>query len=333
MRLVLFLIVTMLVGPFVGNPLLRLFRVSFFWYTLLIYVIIALVSFFGRFVGLSRTQGDFWCGITNHSMLLGIVAGNAGVYLVMLMTSVENLTSKQRWIIGLGLLLCFLMMLGASSRSSILAFLAGVGVVLFVSMKKHRTRIVKIAAVSFVIMSIISPLLDNYTKGIYQKNHGEITDLNLSSRVGLWEQTWHNFTENPLVGIGFSAMEIDTGELAIGNHNGQVEPGSSWLAVLSMTGLLGGISIVLILNKSYHQLRVIYINNVTIAAVLYGLLAFYCVHMCAEGYIFAGGSMSCLNFWLLLGTIDAYETDDNIFHNSLNNELILNRLLPLLHIK
>lgn len=312
MRFALFVMVTMLVGPFLQCPVLRSFRKYFFWYTLLFYVIIALISFIGRFVGISNVQGYYWCGITNHSMLMGIVAGNAGVFLLLLMTSLEGLTSKQRWITGGILLLCFLMMVGTASRSCIIAFVASGVVAIFVSMKQHRVRIVKIAVVAAIIVSVIFPLLSQYSKGIRQKNRGDVITLNISSRASLWERSWQTFRENPFCGIGFSAMEIDTGENIVNDsRNGQIEPGSSWLAVLSMTGLFGGFAILLVLNKARQQLKQIYKNDIHIAATLYGLLVFYCVHMCAEGYIFAGGSMSCLNFWLLLGVIDAYANDSS----------------------
>ena len=96
-----------------------------------------------------------------------------------------------------------------------------------------------------------------------------------------------------------------------------------------MTGLFGGMAVVLVLKRSLRQLSSIYKNNIPIAATLYGLLAFYVVHMCAEGYIFAGGSMSCLNFWLLLGTIDAYATDDRLHRGVSSNLEDMNGFLAL----
>lgn len=330
LRLGLFCTVTFLVGPFLKSPILSIFRKSLFWNTLLINTVIALVSFIGRTVGISRMQGNFWCGITNHSMIMGIVAGNAGVYLLMLLTNIKSLNSKQRWIIGGILVLCLLMMLGAASRSSILAFLAGGIITLLISMKQSRIKIMKIAMVTFVVLFFLSQYLERYTVGIQQKNKGDVMVMNIESRAALWEKGWQTFCDNPLVGVGFSAMEVDMLEDDTGlTHTGQVEPGSSWLAVLSMTGMFGGIAIILILIRGSFQLCSIYRKNVPIAATLYGLFAFYLVHMCAEGYIFAGGSMSCLNFWLLMGTIDAYATDGNLAYSRLGKVEDMNGFLSM----
>lgn len=317
MRLGLLGVVIALVGPFLQNAILQSFRINLFWDIQLFYVATALVSFLGRFIGISRMQGNFWCGITNHSMLMGIVAGNAGVFLLMLIIAHDKLTPKLRWTLGLFLLLCLLMMIGAASRSCIIAFLIGGLVAVFVFMKQYRTRIAKIALVGCVVLYILSPVLTRYSKGIQQKNHGAVMDLNVTSRRGLWDKGWQTFKDNPFMGVGFSAVDIDTAENTIDTpRKGQIEPGSSWLAVLSMTGLAGGIAIVLILNRSRSQLRKVYAKNTYNAAVLYGLLVFYCIHMCGEGYIFAGGSMACFNFWLLLGTIEAVAAEkihDKVF--------------------
>ena len=80
---------------------------------------------------------------------------------------------------------------------------------------------------------------------------------------------------------------------------GTIETGSSWLAVLSMTGIIGFIPFLIIIYKSVK--RVWSKKKTNIEASLYlGLIVFLSIHMLVEGYIFAGGSVVFFIAWLII---------------------------------
>jgi O-antigen ligase len=92
---------------------------------------------------------------------------------------------------------------------------------------------------------------------------------------------------------------------------GTIETGSSWLAVLSMTGILGFIPFGIIIYKSVK--RVWSKRRTNIEACLYlGLIVFLSIHMLVEGFILAGGSVLCFIAWIIISCcyeIDSYENN------------------------
>ena len=127
-----------------------------------------------------------------------------------------------------------------------------------------------------------------------------------ASREERWSHRINEFTNSPFVGIGFAAISPEyTDEYNI--ELGIVEPGSSWLTVLSMIGIMGALPIILIIINTWNGLKAIYNNNTEDYSILLsGLLSLFYVHLIAEGYIFAGGSFLCFLFWLTLGISYSY---------------------------
>ena len=181
LRFGLFIIVVLLTGPFLSTSLLRKFRYRLFWYMELGFTAITLLSFVGRFAGFSLMQGRYWCGITTHSMLMGIVAANTGVFLLYLLTGKNELKMRQRWIIGGVLLASMIMMLGAASRAALIAFLAGAGVSMFVLFKDSSGRCVKQLMRLGIVLVCLWPILEHYAENVLQKNSGTIVQIDISS--------------------------------------------------------------------------------------------------------------------------------------------------------
>lgn len=107
------------------------------------------------------------------------------------------------------------------------------------------------------------------------------------------------FTSSPIYGIGFCV--VDPRYDAVNKSTGQIEPGSSWLTIASMTGLLGLITFLSIVVSSFK--KVVKIKNDFYSMLFAGCLTFFIFHMLAEGYIMAPGSYLNFIFWLLIGSI------------------------------
>ena len=79
-----------------------------------------------------------------------------------------------------------------------------------------------------------------------------------------------------------------------------MELGSTYLGVISQTGVVGFIGFVMILLVSFlHCYKLICATGTFVAMWLMALFAAIGVHMVVEGYATHAGSMQCLFLWLL----------------------------------
>ena len=158
------------------------------------------------------------------------------------------------------------------------------------------------------MLSLSYPLYSDFAQGVITKQQAnEASGGTFSSRDVKWKNRIAEFEKSPLCGIGFASISLDTEEGGMTNRTGVVEPGSSWLAVLSMTGILGAIPIALLLiGTLFRLLKKIRIQANYNLVILFVLLFVCIVHQFFEGYALAGGSYLCFFFWLLLGAADGY---------------------------
>ncbi len=68
------------------------------------------------------------------------------------------------------------------------------------------------------------------------------------------------FESSPLIGVGFDAIDLNLSSASGGydKDSGMVESGSSWLIILSMTGLIGAIllfPVLLVLTDSFGSIH------------------------------------------------------------------------------
>lgn len=126
----------------------------------------------------------------------------------------------------------------------------------------------------------------------------------LQTRLGTWQARIDEFASSPVAGVGFAR---DQYALALARLQGEVsidsvEPGSSYLGVLSMTGALGAVGIgILLADLAWLWLRRRVPSGGSEHLLLLGLVSFFAMHMVAEGYVLAVGSPLALTLWLTLG--------------------------------
>jgi len=301
-RFVAFVMLIGLVGPLINNSSLQLFRTKLFATINILIVVMVLISFLGIATGLPFALGrGGFAGVFNHSMILGPMAAIAMLVSINLAYGVEQ--SKYHRIFLAIAAVAFVTCVAAGSRS---ALLAGVGGGLFYYYKINQGQLNRymrsvVAILALLILSF--PVWEPYTERIsgkmaYAEQHGDV----LVSRTALWELRLREFKTSPIVGVGFAAVNT-TMSTRFDAIEGKVEPGSSWLAVLSMIGLLGFIPLLLLILGYLEQ---VYKekgdkNN---SAYLGALLIFFIIHMMAEGYILSAGSGLFFYFWLTLGILE-----------------------------
>lgn len=296
-----FILLLGIVGPLLSNHILVSFR-KFLLKTINNIIIVSVViSFGGILIGLPGMLGrGGYCGFFNHSMTLSAVAA------LSMLISIKKLHVSNNKIGGFLFLLSgiisFLACLVSGSRAALFAGLLGV---VGFYLKLYQGRIVhffkvilSISLVAFVSFPVWRPFADRiYSKMEYGKAEGDL----FVTRLNLWEMRLDEFVNSPINGIGFASVDITKTD-RFDKVTGVIEPGSSWLVVLSMTGLAGFLPMLLFILRGLAVLTKEVKDSVN-AALFIGIILFYIVHMTAEGYVFSAGSGMFFYFWLILGNL------------------------------
>lgn len=301
-RFILFTLLVVCVSPIITNVEAIRNRRNMFHMLLVVCVIIGVGSFFAKFLGINYMQrsrmdvlaqaGTFG-GLTNHSMMLGPIAGIGALYMAYL-----AYTTKWRWYWIIAALSTFSVMFSAS-RSAFASLIAGMTIMLF--RLSGSVNKFAITAVALIMLGMASfPLWGGAMDVIIAKNEANIRAGGATnSREKLWNSRMNEFYNSPVFGVGFAAIDRQSsGDGGFEKRTGMVESGSSWLIILSMTGLLGALMLIPTLLKAYLTA---YQDKDQFSALVCGILTLFFIHMLAEGYIFYGGSQLAFMLWLTVG--------------------------------
>ena len=301
-RCITFILVTLLVSPAITSEFLAFFRFQMLQYLLKCCIIISVLSFIGRFVGFSMYLADtgLWCGITAHAMLLGPIAGLSSVtlfYELLTQKYPSKVSNYWRIFAFISSIFC---LIGAASRTSIIGVVISLA---YISIKKASfQKFIPLVFVCFIVCLFSFSFISSTWENIAKKNKND-TYLNLDSRSSMWEQRIREFKESPFCGIGFSSMKgLHDGNSVIVAEDGKTEPGSGWLMILSTMGICGGLAFLLLINNTI--VRISQVKQENFSVLLFALLIFWALEMCAEGFIFASGSVLCFLFWSVIGAVE-----------------------------
>lgn len=319
LRLSTFVVITALIGPFVHSNHLWSFREKMFWIMRYLFMWVTLLSFFGMFFGFAKyhSLNGYFCGITSHSMLLGIIAANTVLFsLYKFFTSqtlkdtkphtcpIDNiLNSKIFWLLCMAISL--LMVFRAGSRVAFIACVVGAVILCFLMNILHQKRTILLLFLFFAALILGHSVWTPHFEYLEKKNNGIVTAIDYSSRALAWKFHWDSFRNNPVAGVGFAAADLSDSSMSIDNESGHIESGNSWISICAMTGSIGIATFSIMFLQSIVDLLKQWREHKEQSYFLLALLVFYIIHMCAEGYIFAAGGIAFFNFWLLLGVIQA----------------------------
>ena len=266
--------------------------ISTFWYLLRLPVI-------GR--------GAF-TGVYSHCMVVGPIAGMA--CLIAFLLAVERKSIP--WAIIS--LFCIPPVLAAGSRIACFALVTG-GLVAMMFLC-YQYRFLFAAAVLPIILLVIfgagSDVNISEDSALGQMTETLRSKGSKNTREEAWNARIEEFNEYPIfgmgIGVGYTKTEAskDTKNELI-----NVEPGSSFLAIMSMTGSAGAMAFMLL---SLSLTRRFWKKTSTIPPIIkaevISLLAFLLMHAAAEGWMLGVGSLLCMLFWLALGYLyDLSSTD------------------------
>ncbi|MDD6889871.1 MAG: O-antigen ligase family protein [Bacteroidales bacterium] len=299
-RYLLFALIIVTCTGLCASKKLVLMRARIFEITCFCCAVLGVGSFFAFFWGInymlnSSIISDFnivglFGGLTPHSMLLGPVAGVGTLYIA------NNALRQKKWILWALAALSLLSVLLSDSRSAFLSTISGALVLLQLS-SNNLGKFFKRIIVIFILFACTLPLWQDSASGLIEKQAGNISAGSMfHTREDKWAQRIEEFKSSPIFGYGFASVDKANKDNSVGMNGKSIESGSSWLSVLSMTGIIGFLIIMLIYSKS-----VISAYKFGKDPLLISILTLLSVNMFTEGYIFFGGSFLAFLFWITIG--------------------------------
>lgn len=214
-------------------------------------------------------------------------------------------------------LLCFNSLIIASSRSALIAFAIGLLAMCILRwIRLKRIQLVGCAGASVILAFCTLTVIVPMTPGMEIKlNNVAKHDDYLASRRDLWNERGNEIQRFRLFGTGFGCVDeqsLNSYRLPISNQgtnifavkpaDGVIEPGSSWMYVLSSTGILGFALFLLMVVFAFA-------SSLRRCPLIPALLLFFTLHMIVEGYVLSAGSAASYIFWLTMAIALSHPTD------------------------
>ena len=284
-----------------GPSFLSKRKIKFNYYLLKFFIPLLYISqVFSFALFLSDSQIVFgrggYTGLFAHSMIMGPLSAISFLFSFHYFLTTKKLSFSIICIISL------MNILLSSSRAALIALVIAVIVLLYFH-SSNQAQFLKKLLVIILILFLFYPFLSPYLEGIIKKIEFSQSNGSLAyTRLMHWDTRISEFLESPIFGIGYANDSRVSDLFYNSNDSGTVEPGSSWLVILSMSGIFGFIFFLKILHSSLKKIKLNYKNS----KVLVSVIIFYLVHFFAEGFVISGGSGLNLFFWLTLGILYSY---------------------------
>jgi len=259
-------------------------------------------------------------GLTYQSMMLGPICALALTSLIWFLVEKAQ-TSKQKIVVGIMSFMTLCCMMLTASRSANVAGFFGVLTILLLKYNQRIEKLFKVIITILLLSVVLSPLYMPYADKVLSKQRdNQEAGSTFASRQIRWNHRLEEFSEYPVFGYGFVAINTDNyGEYMA--SSGIIEPGSSWLAIMSMTGILGFTCFATMLFSTVSKLYRLKVQDEDKWALLHlGILTVFALHFVAEGYVFSGGGALCFLFWFFFGCAYSYSRDNLPYMPLLNTE-------------
>ena len=309
-RFILLFILITLLGPIVNNGFLDRFRNNVFRYFININIFICSLSFIllvlgihsGRKINLvfGNERNDF-AGLYGHSMILGPMSVISVLTSIYFFQKASSRFYKVLFIIT-GIL-SFLSCVQAGSRNALLGLLISGLYFLF---KSSGGKIAKFSGIIFliVVVAVLAfPLYESNFTYLFSKfdtyNQGSSITV---SRDSKWLNRLEEFYSSPIFGIGYGSVSLSSNDYS---ENGVIETGSSWLGILSMTGLFGFVpmcyfffsSILVKFRRKEFKDQYYYL--------VISVFILFAMNMVFEGSALAAGTINSAMIWLSFGLVNS----------------------------
>ncbi|WP_455637975.1 O-antigen ligase family protein [Parabacteroides sp.] len=300
-RMFAFFSLAFMVGPFfVNDRLNRMRRLLFIW-TLKALRWVMLFSFILKLIAPdSVTNLSGFCGLTSHSMVISPLAGICVLYSFYRFYLAE--TRLEHYKEAAHLCISFLILLLSGSRGALVATVAG-GIIFYFRLYRHQMgKLLQIGLFSLLLAISTSTLWWPYTERLRQKVESSSTNGGqVATRERIWQDRLDEFTAYPIFGVGFASYNLDyiRSEHTINRQTGVIEPGTSWLFLLSSLGLYGFLSFLIPFAYIVYKLFTDLDTGLN-GGLFCSIMILFSVHMLTEGYVISSGAYLCFLLWLCL---------------------------------
>lgn len=260
-------------------------------------------------------------GVFNMGMTLSPSAAIVALYGASRLPGSQSRLRSYGWaiVMVIGIVMC----MAGGSRSSVAGL--AISLIAFIWINRRQIfRLVKtpagITAAVCGIVIIIAALPAALSVIKHKNSVGATHESIFYSREQLWGDRWDEFCSSPLTGIGYA------NEFPSENNEGgveKIEPGSSWLSLLSYGGVVGGATFVWFFILLFIKLwrgRKAHSHphdkgSAIGASLTIPLLLFLIINASTEGWLLFGGALMFPIFWLTTSTICAMPSARNHFNN------------------
>lgn len=306
-RLFGFFLLLLLTSDLLNSRQLFNFRVLLFDRINRTLVFLVNLSFIGFLLNATFVYGRGGVsGFFNHSMVLGPIASLSLLYSLFKFYSELGFS---RYYYASSIVSSFTLCLAAGSRAALVAGVFSFLIFYFLKNGRNTSRLLKTVSIIILALIVTFPLWRKFTERIgekmeYSQEQGDL----FVTRTALIQMRINEFIKSPIIGVGFSSVDIKISD-RFDKETGIVEPGSSWLALLSMTGIIG---FILMNNYLIRKLLRYFNSNISClrSSYLTGVFIFFIIHLFFEGYLLAAGSGLGFYFWLFVGVEDQMKDAD-----------------------
>lgn len=311
------------VSPLIGSYKIDSLRMLTLEIVTLALSIIAVGSFFFYLAGMGMTIVGYF-GLAQHPNFLGFFAMISNISLLSLLYLFEQ--KKKKIVVGVLLLASMAITMLSAARICLAGSAVGMFMLTYFWFKDRLGKLLKIAVltlgIGFGAYPVYQPYVEPYLAGVMAKQaSSEEAESSTSSRDAIWATRFEEIRRYPVTGVGCFSVDtsIESDDTYYNPYNtvtGSVELGSTFLGVMSQTGILGFFFFALVLLTAMVKCwKAIRQTDSIIPIWLFSLFGAVCIHMVVEGYATTAGSMQCLFLWLLVAAmmvpVDVMEDEED----------------------
>lgn len=306
-RPILYTLILIIVAPFVTGVKWHLYKKKLLHNIFIGFACTVIVSLIAKVIGVNyqvmytfRESMTIYGGVDEFSGFARFPMWNSAAAAISMLYFAYLLFregEKKRWTRIFYIVMFLASMYVCIISASRSAF--GLAVVLSVALLKWLSpnfgKLTKYVVIFGVIGVLSFPFfMDSATRMVQKQEYQEATGM--TSRDFLWTQRMAEFHSSPVYGVGFAVHGTDENQMV-----GRGESGSSWLAILAQTGVIGFVIALILWCKTFTRLRNIRYDSENI--LTYAVFLFFTVHSIVEGYMFQGGWYMCVICWLTVAVV------------------------------
>lgn len=299
-RCIILLLILFAFTPIISSPKLEELRAKIIEYIIKLTPILIVPNLICYIIGynvyLEIKEGEVselnFSGFFMHPMWLAASCGISNIVIAYNYIKKDGGRTKQFKYILINssiLLISLLLSVISGSRSALTASILAICLMYFLARVSKKV----IIYIGLLLICSFPLLVDNSTR--IQSKQGIDEENAYGSRTSVWSNQFTSIKESPIIGAGHASMIGSDGKVI----SGRMETGSGWLSILSQTGIIGTLLIMLCFPPIKKTVIAAQKNDFVLLVLT--VFAYLCLHSLFEGYILTWGYYLCALFWICIG--------------------------------